>query len=352
VTFDLHRRLYAGVSWTPALRRAAGERDLGRAAFDVGVLEIEGNTGTAQAGFRHRLRLVEGVIELAPFGADLTLLRYDLSRARADPLVRLTTFFGTPRRHDIDAHLGGWFELGHVQAGEVAPGREETLWRYATAHLTWDVWRTREMDSFVRLRGGLGLERAREEGRPEREALTWAVAAEGDLTIGVSGLDRLTFLAQIERPTFIARDDEEGPDARAARRAAVRGGYERVVVAVNDQPVTLRLAGEAAYRSDVPDLPAGWDLRLLLGLRFNLWAPARQEGRGRAAAGAWRRRPRRSPAAAPRRAPRRAAWPAGRAIRSPPASIPAGGSSSAPARSARPGKAASAARSTSPPWRA
>src|SRR5690606_1057284 len=69
VTFDLHRRLYAGVSWTPALRRAAGERDLGRAAFDVGVLEIEGNTGTAQAGFRHRLRLVEGVIELAPFGA-------------------------------------------------------------------------------------------------------------------------------------------------------------------------------------------------------------------------------------------------------------------------------------------
>jgi hypothetical protein len=273
VTFDLHRRLYAGVAWTPTLRRAAGGgADWDRAAFDVGLLELEGTTGGERNGWRHRLRLGEGTVALAPFAADATVLRYDVSRKRAEPLFRITTFFGRPRRYDVDAHLGGWFEFAHLQAGEVAPDREETLWRYATAHLTWDVWRTREMDSFVRLRGGPGLESAREDGRPDRDALTWALAADGDFTIGASGFNRLVFLAQLERPIYF--DRQPGEVARS-RRALGRLGYERIVLAINDQPVTARLGAEAEYRADVPDVDPGWDLRAVAGLRFNLWAPPR-----------------------------------------------------------------------------
>jgi hypothetical protein len=273
VTFDLQRRLYAGVTWSPVLRRAGpGDRELGRAGFDFGLLEFEGNTGDLRTGTRHRLRLAEGRVDLAPFAADLRILHYDISRKRAYPLVRLTTFFGTPRRYDIDAHIGGWLELGHLQVDEVAPDRTEVLWRIATGHLTWDIWRTPRMDSFIRLRGGLGIERAREEDRDSRDATTWAGAVEGDLTLGDSGFDRIVLLGQLERPVYFSRP--AGHPA-AAKRVLTRVGYERIAIAVNDQPITLRVAAEAEYRDDIPDRDAGWDLRAVLGLRFNLWAPPR-----------------------------------------------------------------------------
>ena len=274
VTFDLHRRLYAGVTWSPVLRRrGGGGSELGRTGFEVGLFEFEGNTGDARTGTRHRLRIGEGRIDLAPFGADLTMLRYDISRKRAEPLVRLTTFFGTPRRYDIDAHIGSWFEVGHLQVSEVAPDRTEVLWRIATGHITWDMWRSAAMDSFVRLRSGVGVERAHEDGREDRAAVTWAGALEGDLTLGERGFDRIGFLAQVERPTYVSRG--EGAPPESGRRALGQASYERIAIAINDQPVTVRVAAEAEYRDDVPDLAAGWDLRAVAGLRFNLWAPPR-----------------------------------------------------------------------------
>jgi hypothetical protein len=216
-------------------------------------------------------------VQLAPFGADAVLVHYDFSRRSVIPLVRLTTFWGTPRRYDIAAHVGGWFELGHVQVDEVEPGRTETLWRYATAHLTWDVWRSPDMSSFVRLRGGAGLERAVVEADADgttidRDAVTPAGALEGNLTLDEDGFHHVTFEGQFERPLFTG----DARDVRtSARRAQLRAGYEVILVAVNDQPVTLRFAGEALYRDDVPGVAAGWDLRAIAGVRLSLWAPAR-----------------------------------------------------------------------------
>ena len=274
ITFDLHKRLYAGVSWAPTLYNARGEREAGRTALDFGLFEYERTTGSARTGFRHRLRLVEGQVQLAPFGADAVLAHYDFSRRSIIPLVRITTFWGTPRRHDIGAHMGGWFELGHVQIDEVAPDRTESLWRMATAHLTWDVWRSGDMSSFVRLRGGFGLERVVVESSEgaDRDAVTPAGAVEADLTLDADGFHHLTFVSQLERPLYTGETAEL---RSSAKRAKTRLAYEVIMVAINDQPVTLRVAGEAQYRDDIPDVAAGWDLRATAGVRLSLWAPAR-----------------------------------------------------------------------------
>jgi hypothetical protein len=269
VTFDLHRRLYAGVSWAPS------QDDASRATLDFGLFEYEHTSGDARSGLRHRLRLVEGSVQLAPFGADATLVHYDFSRRSVIPLVRITTFWGTPRRYDIGAHVGAWMELGRVEIDEVAPEKHETLWRYATLHATWDVWRSaRDMSSFVRLRAGAGVERAVVDPGAgiDRDAITPAGAVEADLTLDDDGFHHVTALAQVERPQFTG-------DARELRHSATRAqtrlAYEVILVAINDQPLTLRVAGEAEYRNDQPDVAHGWELRALAGLRLSLWAPAR-----------------------------------------------------------------------------
>jgi hypothetical protein len=274
VTFDLHRRLYAGVAWAPTLSPAGGGDGIyDRLALEVGLLEIDLETGDSSAGVRHRIRLVEGSMRVAPFAADLTVARYDLSRRRSAPLFRLTTFFGTPKRYDIDAHLGLWFEVGHLQTASIDEDRAWSLVRWATAHVTWDLWRSERMDSYVRLRGGAGGERLYQDGHDERDAIVPGGAIEGDLTLSDSGFDRLTALAQFERPIYYGRNADDGPGR--AKRWLGRVGYERILVAVNDQPITLSLTAEAERRDDLADAPDGWDFRALAGLRFSLWAPPR-----------------------------------------------------------------------------
>jgi hypothetical protein len=276
IKFDLHKRLFAGVSWAPSIHDAAGEAaDAGRMRLDFGLFEWEDTYDTikGKAGFRHRVRLVEGDVQLAPFRADATVVHYDFSRRSNIPLVRITTFWGTPRRYDVGAHLGAWAELGHLQVDEVAPGTTESLWRLATLHATWDVWRSSyDMSSFVRVRGGAGIERAVvEEGRADRDAVTPAGAVDVDLTLDDKGFHHVTAVAQLEKPQFVgaARDVR-----RSATRAQAKVAYEVIVVAINDQPLTLRVAGEAEYRNDIPDVAPGWDLRAVAGVRLSLWAPA------------------------------------------------------------------------------
>jgi hypothetical protein len=269
VNFDLHRRLYAGVRWAP---RFGDDGGLGRVALDFGLFEWEHTTNGGRPGaLRHRVRLVEGDVELAPFAADLTVLHYDLSWRAQRPLVRLTTFFGTPRRHDLGTPIGAWLEAGRLHIDEVAPDQRDTLWRFVTLHMTLELWRNQDMSSFVRLRGGVGFEEAHLEDQAERVAFTPAGALEGDLTLDRDGFHHVTFAAEAERPGYVETIEGRGH----ARRAEVRAAYELILVAVNDQPVTLRIGGEAAYRDDIPGVAAGWDLRASAGLRLSLWAPPR-----------------------------------------------------------------------------
>jgi hypothetical protein len=270
VNFDLHRRLYVGGSWAPI--RAPEGNDATRVAVEFGLLVFDhwepgGST-------RHRLRLVEGETRVAPFSADVVLAHWDLSHRYDNPLVRVTTFFGRPRRHDLLVNVGAWAEAGGFEIHE-APGGDETLWRFATVNGTIDLWQSRDLDSYVRLRGGAGLERTyvtREAG-VDRSAFTPGGAVETDVTIDREGFHHVTGEVGVELPRIYDGETEVG---KRARRFKTEVGYEAILIALNDQPITVRLAAGASRRDDIPGLPERWAFTANAGLRFSLWAPARR----------------------------------------------------------------------------
>jgi hypothetical protein len=269
--FDLHRRMYLGGGWAPELR--GGDQNTRRTLIEFGLLEWQTFDNNERNPKRHRIRLLEGELRLAPFWATGYLFRYDFSVKRRDPLVRITTFFGEPRRYDIRSRMGMFMEIAGLEVRDTSQGNA-TLWRYGTANLTFDILQSSDLYSFLRVRGGALVDRVileRQAGQ-NRTSLTPNVAVDLDWTLDSNGFHHLTGLASFESPQTM------GPTAGQptfARRLRAELGYEVIAMALNDQPISLRIATSAARRDDIPGFPTGWIYSATAGLRFSLWAPAR-----------------------------------------------------------------------------
>ncbi len=272
VEFDLKRRLYVGVAYGPRFNRDGSE--LNRVAVDVGLLSYERTLGNT----RHRLRLVEGSFYLDPFSGRMVLLHYDLSRRYTEPLVRVTTFFGRPRRTDVGFNLGAWVEAGdlEIQASDLG---EERLLRYATAHATVDLWQSSDLYSFVRLRGGVGVEGLMSDlvDDPDADdsvyaAITPGGAIEADLTLDRGGFHHIAAEIGYENPLYIETHPRLGT---GSQRYHATLEYEFIAVALNDQPLSVFLSAHGYKRDDLAVLPTTWAAEAKAGLRFSLWAPPR-----------------------------------------------------------------------------
>jgi hypothetical protein len=269
--FDLHRRMYVGGSWAPESRD--GQLNLRRSQIEFGLLEYQAFTDDRNAT-RHRLRLLEGEVRLAPFSAQGYLIRYDISHRRKDPLLRVTTFLGEPRRSDYKLNMGFFLEGGGLEVHNTPQGNA-TIWRYGTAHLSVDLWQSRDLYSFVRLRGGGAIERlyTEQDALPQRDAFTPGMAVDGDFTLDRDGFHHITVSGSYDRPQYY---DQKGT---AKKASAVRGkgelGYEIIMLSLNDQPISLRVSTSASRRDDIPGLPNAWVYTATAGLRLSLWAPAR-----------------------------------------------------------------------------
>src|SRR5438876_655900 len=116
VDFDLHRRLYFGIAYTP-MKILENPLESKRTSIDFGLFVVDwlGDETT-----RHRLRLVQGSVHLQPFSADVTVAHYDMSHRFTDPLLRITTFIGPPARHDLHLDLGLWTEAGGLELRRTA----------------------------------------------------------------------------------------------------------------------------------------------------------------------------------------------------------------------------------------
>jgi hypothetical protein len=266
--FDLHRRLYVGGGFAPSF---ADGKEKNRGYVDFSLLQYEGYSSQGSP-IRHRLRLLEGEIKLAPFAAEAVALRYDVSERRRDPLLRLTTFVGKPRRGDLTVNGGMFLELARVEVLPVPDRSNATVVRWVTLDGTLDLWQSRDLYSYVRLRAGGSFERS-SFGDVDKGALSPNAAAEADVTLDRDGFHRVTAFAGIELPQYYDTDRGFGGHAR---RLKAELGYEVIVLAVNDQPITFRIAGNAQQRDDIPGLPSTVAFAGTAGLRFNLWAPARE----------------------------------------------------------------------------
>lgn len=274
INFDLRRRLYFGAKYTPA--KLLGEPlESKRTGIDFGLLSVDLNTDRDRT--RHRLRLVEGEVMLEPFSADVVLVHYDLSRRFIDPLLRVTTFFGEPRRHDLFLNIGLWTEGGafEIHHTEIA---NSSLWKFGAAQITFDLWQSSHIDSFARLRTGVGFERLYTSAAPgDRSAITGSSAVELDWVLDRDGFHNLKAVASIEVPRYFEPIDPAGGTGdKTARRTKARIHYEAIVLALNDQPVSLTFGAGGERRNDMPGIADKWAFVADAGLRFSLWAPPRK----------------------------------------------------------------------------
>ncbi len=219
----------------------------------------------------HRLRFVEGGVHLEPFSAEMVLAHYDLSHRFLDPLVRITTFVGEPQRHDLTLDLGMWTEVGALELHRTSRGNTQ-LWRHATAQVTLDLWQSADMGSFARIRTGMALEGQHDEVTGYHSALVATSAFELDMVVDKEGFHNLRFELEHELPRYFV---EMGETGKLAQRFKARLQYEAIVLAINDQPLSLKLAMGGEKRDDIPGLPNQWAFVMDAGLRFSLWAPPR-----------------------------------------------------------------------------
>ena len=270
IDFDLHRRLYLGFAYTPQ-KWLEDPLESQRTSIDFGLLVVDWLDGAhTDSPTRHRLRLVEGQVHMQPFSSEITLAHYDVSHRFADPLLRITTFVGPPQRHDLYLDLGMWSEVGGLELRHTALG-DSQLWKHASAQVTLDLWQSADLESFVRLRTGVGLEGQHDDIHGYRSALTLSSALDADWILDDHGLQELRLELEHEVPRYFTPYD---PTVFVQRMHA-RVQYEDVLLAINDQPVTLSLAAGGEKRNDIPGLPDRWAFVVDAGLRFSLWAPPR-----------------------------------------------------------------------------
>jgi hypothetical protein len=279
VSFDFGRRVWLGVGYAPR-RTPAGHAEMAPAAFDFGVaydkLSADGRT-------RRRFRALDGEVRLHPFGLDITGFRYDLSHRYQQPLLRITTFFGEPERHDLDLNIGLFAEALRFEVAPRGVAGEQGV-TLATFQGTLDLWQSADLRSYLRLRAGPGLElRLGPWGDEARMVGSFPQAIlEGNLIFGDRALQQLTFKVRgdfFRSATWTAQPlpGDWLVDGEAA--------YELIFVAINDQPVSLRLAAQAGVREDAPaqtppddGLPAmvlapGWEWKGTAGIRMSFFSP-------------------------------------------------------------------------------
>ena len=268
--FDLKKRLYFGAAYTPQ-KIIENPLESTRTSIDFGLLVFELYHG-GKSATRQRFRLFEGQVHVQPFASEVTIVHYDVSHRYFNPLVRITTFVGEPARHDLHLDFGLWTEGGGLELRHTDLG-DSQLWKHATGQVTLDLWQSPKLDSFVRLRTGGGLEGQHDPINGYRSALTESSALEIDSVLDDEGFHNVRFELAHEIPRYFNPYPEM--KGKLVQRMRARLQYEAIVLAINDQPLTLKLAAGGEKRNDIPGIPDKWAFVLDAGLRFSLWAPPR-----------------------------------------------------------------------------
>jgi hypothetical protein len=274
VSFDLGRRVWLGTGYAPR-RRPTGALEIAPAAFDFGAsyeqLSADGLT-------RYRFRFMEGEARVNSFGLDVTAVRFDLSHRYTNPLVRITTFFGEPERHDFWLNVGLYTEALHLEMAPRGIAGERAL-TLGSVQATLDLWQSADMRSYVRLRSGPGAEMRFGPWGDEARYVGFVPQAtlEGNLILGGRAFQQLSFRMRGGLLRSVSWTSRSLPGYWIADAEAA---YEIILLAINDQPVSLRLASTARGRDDAAvAIPAadvmlpGWELRGTAGFRVSFFSP-------------------------------------------------------------------------------
>jgi hypothetical protein len=278
VQFDLLNRFYFGLAWAPTFHRehvgvdsiAPLSRAQGEMGMHVSLLSPGGRS-------RHDLRFLEGSVMLTDFEVQGTLFTYDFQHLHRRPSFWITSFIGEPRVYPVSDPLGWGFRLLTLR-DRPASNRAVVDSEIAEVHMAWNPWQSADLYSHLRLEAGVSL------GKfwPERAEITrklgggaWyagpTAAVRLRTSLGRGGLHYLFGDMEYGRPRHL-----DGPRKGTwFNRFGTTVAYEGVLLAINDQPISLRVGAAGVVRDDLIDGNSTLELKLTTGLRFSLWAPTR-----------------------------------------------------------------------------
>lgn len=279
VKFDLLNRIYLGASWVPTfqlnqdtLRSPADSFGRGQAemGIHISVLSHKGRS-------RHDIRILEGTATFADLELRGLLFSYDYQHLHRRPLFYLTSFFGRPRLYEVAPPIGWGFRV--LRVNDRPPAFKSTLdMEFAEAHIAWNPIQSEDMYSHIRIEAGADIGKFWEDRNDVSKGIgtgAWYaglnVEAKLRWAVGDSGKHYLLADVGYSRPTYL-----DGPKSGdSANNFTLKGSYEGVFAAINDQPLSFRASAEGASREDPFSGQRSLEARAMLGLRISFWAPPR-----------------------------------------------------------------------------
>ncbi len=280
VKFDLYDRVYLGAAWAPvyATREegAAPATGLpwGRAkaeiGFDASVLSAHGRS-------RHDFQVLEGDVSFADLSVNGLLFAYDYQQEHRRPAFHVTTFLGEPHLYGVPVPLGWGFRL--LQVEDRPPSLPDALDAEMTeVHVSLNPLQSNDMYSRLRVEAGADVGKywtdrtAITQGLGTgRTYLGFTSAARSRMALGEGGLNYLFADVAYRRAAFVDGDLA----GRSANRLKASLAYEGIFLAINDQPLSFRLAATGAARDDPATLAHRVEVGMNAGFRVSFWAPAR-----------------------------------------------------------------------------
>jgi hypothetical protein len=280
VKFDMLNRIYVGASWVPTFQRADGQiasptnfpfgRGQAEGGFHISVLSPKGRS-------RHDMRILEGTATFSDLELRGLLFSYDYQHEHRRPAFWISTFFGKPKVYDVSPAVGWGFRL--ININDRPPAFRNTFdMEFAELHLSWNPWQSNDMYSHLRIEAGGDIgEYWQDRGQLARGLGTgrayvgFSGAVRSRFSLGEGGLHYIFVDISYLRPTIF----DGKVFAEPINRLNASLAYEGILLAINDQPLSFRLAAMGSANDDPGTQARNVELRMTAGLRFSFWAPPR-----------------------------------------------------------------------------
>ena len=279
--FDLLDRVYVGVGWAPVYAHTGDGSPppsglpFGRAQVELGM---DASVLSPRGRSRHDFEVLQGTATFTDLHFNGQVFAYDYQQVHRRPVFWMTTFFGTPHLYPVAIPLGWGLRVLNIDDRPPA-ARNNLDMEFLEAHVSWNPIQSSDMYNRLRIEAGADFGKAwadRSQLANGFDTGRWyggfTSALRSRVSLGEGGLHYLFADLAYRRPTLVADGDQP---VRALNQFKGQLAYEGVLVAINDQPVSLRLAATGAVRDDLAGGNRNVEMGGSAGLRFSFWAPPR-----------------------------------------------------------------------------